>query len=55
MCELMEINAQIEETQKEMELVSDILKEIKKDDELLHKLIELKYITDHKNGDERNR
>lgn len=30
MCELMEINAQIEETQKEMELVSGILKEIKK-------------------------
>lgn len=48
MCELMEINAQIEETQKEMELVSGILKEIKKDDELLHKFIELKYITDYK-------
>jgi hypothetical protein len=48
MCEIMEINSQIEETQSEMELVSDILKEIKKEDELLYKFIQLKYITDYK-------
>lgn len=48
MCEIMEINSQIEETQNEMELVSNILKEIKKEDELLYKFIQLKYVTDYK-------
>lgn len=47
-CEVMEINSQIEETQSEMELVSNILKEIEKEDKLLCKFIKLKYITDYK-------
>lgn len=47
-CEVMEINAQIKETQEEMELVNNILQEIKKEDEILEKFIQLKYITDYK-------
>ena len=44
MCELMEINAQIEETQKEMELVSGILKEIKKDKKWIDNMLNKKKI-----------
>ena len=47
-CEIMEINAQIEETKEEMQLVNDILEQIKVEDEVLEKFIRLKYITDYK-------
>jgi len=47
-CEVMEINAQINETKEEMQLVDDILEQIKKEDEILEKFIKLKYITEYK-------
>lgn len=47
-CEVMEINSQIEETQNEMELVKNILREIEKEDKLLYEFIKLRYITDYK-------
>lgn len=47
-CEIMEINAQIEETKEEMQLVNDILEQIKVEDDVLEKFIRLKYITDYK-------
>lgn len=47
-CEIMEINAQISETKEEMQLVNDILEQIKKEDDILEKFIRLKYITDYK-------
>lgn len=47
-CEIMEINAQIEETKEEMQLVNDILEQIRVEDDVLEKFIRLKYITDYK-------
>lgn len=47
-CEIMDINRQIKETEEEMKIVNNILKEIKEDDEVLEKFIQLKYIKEYK-------
>ena len=47
-CEIMEINAQIKETEEEMQLVNNILEQIEKEDKILWQFIRLKYITDYK-------
>lgn len=48
MCEIMDINRQIAETEEEMKIVNDILEEIKKEDITLETFLRLKYITDYK-------
>lgn len=46
--ELMDVNAQINETKEEMKLVDDILEDIEKENSELCKFLKLKYITDYK-------
>lgn len=46
--ELMDINAQIGETKLDMQLIDDILEDIKKENEELCKFLKIKYITDYK-------
>lgn len=46
--ELMEVNRQIQETEDEMQLVENILKDIKQEDKELEKFLKLKYITEYK-------
>lgn len=48
MCEILDINRQISETEEEMKIVNDILKEIKKEDPILESFLQLKYITNYK-------
>ena len=47
-CEILDINRQIQETEEEMRIVNNILNEIKIENEELEKFIRLKYITNHK-------
>ena len=46
--ELLDINAQINETKEEMNLVNNILEDIEKEKEELCRFLKLKYITDYK-------
>lgn len=43
-CEITQINNQIKETEADMQVVEDILKQIKKEDNILEKFLVLKYI-----------
>ncbi len=43
-CEIAQINEQIKETEAELKIVNDIIKQIKKEDEILEKFLKLKYI-----------
>lgn len=48
MCEIMQINQQIEETEAEVQIVNEILEQIKKEDATLEEFIQLKYIKSSK-------
>ncbi len=48
MCEIMQINERIKETEAELVIVNNILKQIDKEDETLGKFIQLKYIEGQK-------
>lgn len=50
MCEIVQINNQIKETEAEVEIVNNIFKQIKKEDEILEKFLKLKYIEEPKNN-----
>ena len=43
-CEIAQINEEIEKTEAEINIIENILKQIKKEDELLEKFLRIKYI-----------